>query len=150
LRLLAEEARLAVAMVAPVPIALKDVSRGDDVTQADLYAMRARVRELMRLYYTVWPGDFALGAENADEAFAFGLRYDGSGKLIEPSLMSGIGRNGFFTKVPGEYVAGGQTITEPGCRRACSVMEGPVPPGPQRLFSSIMGQGGATRSNAGR
>ena len=74
----------------------------DDVSQSDLNALRQKTIFLLQAC-TVDPADYDLTHQSVTEAFPPGLQWDAGGSLVEPSLMTGIGHNGYFTRVPAEY-----------------------------------------------
>ena len=81
---------------------------GDSVTQEELKDMRERVRGLLSAYFCLPPEEWNLDLGDHGAAFPFGLRYDGDNQLVEPSLMEGIGRNGYFTMVPADLSEDGE------------------------------------------
>lgn len=76
---------------------------GNSVTQADLEKIRKNVVYVMTGHLVMPPEPVS------DDPFAPAVRWE-NGALVEPSLMSGIGRNGYFTAVPPEYTASGAGI----------------------------------------
>jgi len=76
---------------------------GDSVTQNDLNVVRAKVVSLMKNPMVLAPEDVA------EYPFKAGVRWSG-GVLVEPSLMSGIGHNGYFTSVPPECTVSGNGV----------------------------------------
>lgn len=90
----------------------------NSVTQADLQGIRDKVWyllsaniEIQGYQFLVDAADFSVTNREPEKAFPKALRWDGSGNLKLPSLMSGIGTNGGFTKVPSDCVSSGVGIS---------------------------------------
>ena len=64
----------------------------------------------MQYRYIVSAESSAPAQRAVADAFPVGLRWDGDSKLMTPSLMDGIGANGYFTQVPPEYTTSGEGV----------------------------------------